>query len=89
VCEDEIKKSCSLAPHRFDAELRFESRQKDIWVMCWKISNGPPPPPGVNFINILQAAFAPIFFHKKIIPELQVQKSCSKHFHTKKARVKC
>jgi len=31
--------------HRLDAELRFESRQKDIWVMCWKISNGPPPPP--------------------------------------------
>jgi hypothetical protein len=34
----------SLVLHRFDAELRFESRQKDIWVMCWKISNGPSPP---------------------------------------------
>jgi len=42
----------------------------------------------VTVINILQAAFAPIFFCQKIT-EPKFQKSCAKHFGTKKAHVKC
>jgi len=41
----------------------------------------------VNFINILRAAFAPIFFcQKNFEAKLQVEKSCGKHFCTKNLR---
>jgi len=41
--------------------------------------------PVVNFINILRAAFA----LKKLQSQLKLDKSCAKHFGTKKACIKC
>jgi len=45
----------------------------------------------VNSINILHAAFAPIFFHQKVTePKYKyIQKSCAKHFRTKKESLIC
>jgi len=46
--------------------------------------------PTVNFINILQAAFLPIFFcHKNYKAKLSVDKSFKKHFGKKNESVKC
>ncbi len=39
---------------------------------------------GDDFINILQAAFAPILFHQKLQSQTLTRKSCAKLFHTNK-----
>ncbi len=46
---------------------------------------------GVNFTNILQAAFAQIFLRQKKLHSQAVttEKLSKKHFHMKKARAKC
>jgi hypothetical protein len=49
--------------------------------------------PGVNFTDILRAAFAPIFFCKKLhiqtVIQSVIQKNFAKHFYLKKLLVKC
>ncbi len=45
--------------------------------------------PVVNFINILQAAFVPIFLRQKLQSQTVFREKLKKHFCTKNASVKC
>ncbi len=79
--------SCSRRGRSFCLPCPSPTEKRNCW--SWKIkSSRVLIHPGVNFTNILWAAFAAKSFCQKLPTQMYAQKSCVKNFCTKKLLVK-